>query len=207
LTTSSPNDFFRRALIELCFERGFAAVTVEDLCERAEVERAHFDAAYRDLEDCFAQVYEVLADEFMAAMAAAFDADLSWRQQIRAVAYALLDYLQADHARAHFIGVDSLNAGERSLIIRDSVFAGLFALIDQGREQMDDPAELSFATAQSVGGGIFLQIRLAVEERRFEELDAMVPGFMYSVVLPYLGPEAAAEELTTAPALPRSPAR
>jgi AcrR family transcriptional regulator len=193
------SDSLHRALIDLCFERGFAELTVEDLCRRAGLSEDRFYRSYDDLEDCFAQVYEELAREFLLRMFATFDADRSWREQIRAVAYDLLDYLQEDHARAHFTVVDSLNAGDRSLVIRDAVFAGLFALIDQGRRQMPDPDALTAATAQAVGGAIFLQVRIAVERRRFADLQPMVPGFMYAAVLPYLGPEAGAEELEIPP--------
>jgi AcrR family transcriptional regulator len=189
----------REALLALCYERGFRDLTPAGLCQRAGVSEVQFHRLYEDLEDCFAHVYEDLAHHFLLRLFATFDADLDWRRQIRAVAHDFLHYLTEDHPRAHLTVVDSLNAGDRALIIRDSVFAGLFALIDQGRAQMPDPDALTPATASSVGGAIFLQVRIAVEERRFAELPQMVPGFMYSVVLPYLGPQAAAEELMIPP--------
>ncbi|MFC9409227.1 TetR/AcrR family transcriptional regulator [Streptomyces sp. FT05W] len=44
------------ALVELVLERGFTALTVEDITERADVARATFYAHCRDKEDLFARV-------------------------------------------------------------------------------------------------------------------------------------------------------
>ncbi|WP_240999879.1 helix-turn-helix domain-containing protein, partial [Streptomyces sp. Tu 4128] len=44
------------ALVELVLERGFTALTVEDITERADVARATFYAHFRDKEDLFARV-------------------------------------------------------------------------------------------------------------------------------------------------------
>ncbi|TXS54212.1 TetR/AcrR family transcriptional regulator [Streptomyces sp. t39] len=44
------------ALVELVLERGCAALTVEDITERADVARATFYAHFRDKEDLFARV-------------------------------------------------------------------------------------------------------------------------------------------------------
>jgi AcrR family transcriptional regulator len=192
-------DCVEEALPALCLERSFADVTVPGLCARAGITEERFHSGYRNLEDCFARVYEHFAAQFLERMFDAVDADLSWREQIRAVAWAFLGYLQEDPARARFTAVDALHAGEQAQLVRDAVFAGLFALIDQGRQELDDPDSLTLATAESVGGGIFRQIRLAIEREGTANLDALVPGLMFSVVLPYLGPEAAAEELEIAP--------
>ncbi|MFI6520956.1 TetR/AcrR family transcriptional regulator [Spirillospora sp. NPDC050679] len=53
----------RDALVELVLERGFAAITVEDITERADVARATFYSHCRDKEDLFAAVTaELLAE-------------------------------------------------------------------------------------------------------------------------------------------------
>ncbi|MGW5861440.1 TetR/AcrR family transcriptional regulator [Streptomyces sp. NPDC055239] len=51
------------ALVELVLERGFTALTVEDITERADVARATFYAHFKDKEDLFARVTsDLLAD-------------------------------------------------------------------------------------------------------------------------------------------------
>ncbi|MFD3652201.1 TetR/AcrR family transcriptional regulator [Streptomyces sp. NPDC058620] len=51
------------ALVELVLERGFTALTVEDITERADVARATFYAHFRDKEDLFARVTSDLLEE------------------------------------------------------------------------------------------------------------------------------------------------
>ncbi|MGW6054788.1 TetR/AcrR family transcriptional regulator [Streptomyces sp. NPDC055189] len=51
------------ALVELVLERGFTALTVEDITERADVARATFYAHFKDKEGLFARVTSDLLDE------------------------------------------------------------------------------------------------------------------------------------------------
>ncbi|MEU1149463.1 TetR/AcrR family transcriptional regulator [Streptomyces sp. NPDC005863] len=59
------------ALVELVLERGFTALTVEDITERADVARATFYAHFRDKEDLFARVTVDLLDELGERLAPA----------------------------------------------------------------------------------------------------------------------------------------
>lgn len=51
------------ALVELVLERGFTALTVEDITERADVARATFYAHFKDKEGLFARVTSDLLEE------------------------------------------------------------------------------------------------------------------------------------------------
>ncbi|MEU0633734.1 TetR/AcrR family transcriptional regulator [Streptomyces sp. NPDC005989] len=53
----------RQALVELVLERGFHAITVEEIAERADVGRATFYAHYRDKEDLLVGIVRDLADD------------------------------------------------------------------------------------------------------------------------------------------------
>ncbi|MEW2298273.1 helix-turn-helix domain-containing protein [Streptomyces sp. NPDC006743] len=57
------------ALVELVLERGFTALTVEDVTERADVARATFYAHFRDKEDLFARVTADLLAELSERLA------------------------------------------------------------------------------------------------------------------------------------------
>ncbi|MFG3136425.1 TetR/AcrR family transcriptional regulator [Streptomyces sp. NPDC048211] len=56
------------ALVELVLERGFAALTVEDITERADVARATFYAHFRSKEELFARVTADLLDELVTRL-------------------------------------------------------------------------------------------------------------------------------------------
>jgi AcrR family transcriptional regulator len=183
-----------RALIDLCFERGFAQISVEGLCRRAALEPADFDRHYADLEDCFCRVYGEIRDDFLLRLAAAIEPIHIWRERLRAAAYFLLEFFAEDPRVTYFGMVEVRRAGERAQLLFAAVFEAIFDLLDQGREQRPDHQAISRATATSISGGIFAQIYTAIERRQPLRPEA-VPQLMHDAVLPYLGPEAAEQEL------------
>jgi hypothetical protein len=76
-------------------------------------------------------------------------------------------------------------------------------LIDLGRRQMDHPSALTRVTAEAMAGALFNQMHLALGQGRLQATDELVPQFMYCTVLPYVGTEAAVDELSRS-ALPES---
>ena len=90
-------------------------------------------------------------------------------------------------------------AGERAQLIQWRGIQRMIDLLDEGRTQAEDPDRLSKATAESLAGGILTQIYAAVGKGPLGPEAELVPELMYAAVLPYLGPEAAAEELAIAP--------
>jgi hypothetical protein len=92
-----------------------------------------------------------------------------------------------------------LYAGDRAKLIRDQGMQGFFLLIDQGRNEMEDPESLTPYTAETIGSAIYQRIQTAIETDELEEFESAVPEMMYMAVLPYLGPEAAQEELSIPP--------
>lgn len=189
-----------QALIDLCFERGFAQVTVTDLCRRAGIDRAEFDRHYADLDECFFEAYEVEVCRFTRLMAAARACPGSWRDRLRATAYALLSFLRDDERVTNFVAVEVRAASERAQLLFGQGIEPLFDLIDEGRDEPGASSSLTRSTAEQVGGGIFHQIYGAVGQgQSLAPGSRIVPEMMYAAVLPYLGPAAAAEELRIPP--------
>ncbi|MDN4593707.1 TetR/AcrR family transcriptional regulator [Polycladomyces subterraneus] len=58
----------RNALIELIGEKGFSAITVQDITQRATLNRATFYLHYRDKEDLLAQSVEEILKELVTGM-------------------------------------------------------------------------------------------------------------------------------------------
>ena len=185
------------ALIDLCYERGFRGLSVEDLCRRAGVERSVFEREYADLEDCFCQVYFEIRKDFFARLAESIVVLHAWRDRLRAAAYFLLEFFAEDPRVTYFGMVEVRRAGERAQLLFGEVFESIFDLLDEGREELPAPQAISRTTAESISGGIFGQIYSAIGEGQLLRADA-VPEMLYAAVLPYLGPDAAAEELTLA---------
>ncbi|MGN6253769.1 MAG: TetR/AcrR family transcriptional regulator [Solirubrobacterales bacterium] len=187
------------ALVEVCVARGYRGTSVPLVAERAGVSEETFEQHFADLEDCFAAYILEGREAFFVAVGAAMVDKSEWRKQIRAAAYAMLRFWREDVRRARMMLIEVLAAGPRAQLIRDEGMELMFDLIDQGRSQMEDPEMLSRTTAEAVGGAIFNQMHIALERGELDRGEEMVPQLMYTVVLPYLGTEAALEELELPP--------
>jgi AcrR family transcriptional regulator len=193
-----PRPTVDRAMIELCQERGFAAVTVTDLCRRAGIDEGDFRREYGDLDGCFCAVFERELDLLLIEFAAAVTGAEGWRARLRAVAYAFQAWLADDPARTHLMVNEIRFASERARQIQWHGIAGMIDLLDEGRAESADPDRLSRATAEGIAGGILSQIYEAAGHGAEIRPEA-VPEMLYAAYLPYLGREVAAEELEMAP--------
>jgi AcrR family transcriptional regulator len=197
---SSSRDPLQWALIDLCFELGFDRVTVPMLCSRANLELAEFEARYRDLDECFHAAYAAEFGRYRREAEEATGELTDWRERLRATAYVLLRFLSEDERLTHFTVVEARRSTSTSILMGEGI-EEIIDLLDEGREQPGAPATLTRATAESVAGGLFNQLYLAVgHENRMLESE-VVPQAMYSAVLPYLGAQAAMQELEIPPPL------
>ena len=195
----SERERMAAALVDLCFEKGFGQTTLEMLLDRAEVDQAAFERHFADLEDCFCGVYQDIQDELLERVFAAITSEPTWRDRLRATAYTMADFVAEDEKRTHFAIVEVRSAGDRAIYLLSQSYERLFDLIDQGRRERDLPGWVSRATAEAIGGTMFFQMYASYEAGSIDSVRARVPELMYVAVLPYLGAEAAAEELRLVP--------
>ena len=142
----------------------------------------------------FAAAWEAANEELAERMTAAFAPAAAWRDRVRAALAAALDFLAEDEPRARLYVSEVLFAEEGVRRRRQSGMERLSAMIDCGREEMGG-RDLPSVVADGVAGGIWQCVHHAIRTGRTAELPADLPQLMYFVVLPYLGLEAAQEEL------------
>jgi AcrR family transcriptional regulator len=189
----------REALLDLCVERGYGDLQLADLLQRADLSEAAFHRQYADLEALFTAVLGEIYAEFFTAAQRALDGQRGWRDRMRATAYALLRFLRRDERVARLAAVDAQNAGEGAQRLFLETFNRLVDLIDEGSAEASGPDSPSRATALGVGGVVFARIQEAVAEGELGLGEEEIPELMYGAVFPYLGAEAAAEELRIPP--------
>jgi AcrR family transcriptional regulator len=189
----------REALLDLCAERGYADLELPALLERSGLDRAAFERHYPDLDACFSAVLAEVYDEFFASAQEAVAGERGWRDRMRATAYALLRFLRRDDRVARIAAVDAQAGGEGAQRAFLETFNRLVDLIDEGSAEASGPDSPSRATALGVGGVVFARIQEAVAEGELALGEEEIPELMYGAVFPYLGAEAAAEELRIPP--------
>jgi AcrR family transcriptional regulator len=189
----------REALLDLCVERGYANLRLEELLDRAGVEEADFHRLYADMDACFAAVLGEVYAEFFARAQQAVAGQSGWRDRMRATAYALLRFLRTDERVARFAAVEVQDAGEAAQRLFIETFNRLVDLINEGSAEASGPDSPSRATALGVGGVVFARVREAVAEGELGLGEEEIPQLMSAAVFPYLGAEAAGEELRIPP--------
>lgn len=182
------------ATIEIAAERGYAETSIEMILDRARLDRPAFDRHFRGKYDCFLSAWQQVNEECLEGMVAAYNSQDDWPDRLRAVACEVVEGLCHDPSRASF-GVEVLAAGDAARARRDMTMRVIASLIDAGRNEMEDPESVPHTTAEALAGSAYGQIYSRVVRGEVEALPALIPQLLSAAVMPYLGIEAALEEL------------
>lgn len=199
-TAAPPRERVREAIMDLVLANGVEAVTAAMVIERAEVEAAYFEREFGGLEGCYVSVYEENTEAFEAAVDAAFADGATWRDGLRAAAYAAAHHIR-DHPREVSFGVVRMfAAGEQAQLSRERLLHRMVDMVDRGRRELDDPESVSRGVAEATIGSIYTQLVSDLQAGRGTgAAENFVPDLMYVAVRPYLGDAAAREELSIPP--------
>jgi AcrR family transcriptional regulator len=188
-------DVIRRALVSLIDEQGYAATNLEDLLTRADVDGATFERCYQTLDECFAEVWTELAQAIAAEVLTVYADAGNWRDGIRAQAWVLCRLTIEDELRARICMVEVNFGGDLVQATRDIVMGGYVELVHLGRHEEERGAGVSRAQAEAAVGAIWERVARQITAGHLDSLVDDVPGLLYLVYLPYLGPEIAREEM------------
>lgn len=177
--------------------KGYEATTIDDVVEFAGVPRESFEAMFASKEECFLEAYDAVFDVLVAHVNAAFEAadDESWPEQIAAGLGALVELLamEADIARLAMVEVtaagDDARERYRAMLTRFTPF------LEKGRTYSGQGEALPADTARFAVGGATSMIFDEVRAGRGPELKRILPDLVFAVLMPYLGPEAAEDEM------------
>lgn len=188
-----------RALVELVAERGSTEVPLDRLFDRSGVDRASFEREFTGFGDCLDRTWGRMTEEHIALVESTAAAQTSWRDGLRAAAYAALRFHQEDPVRARFFLIEVLAAGEFAQRRREAMMSAFIDLIDSARGELTDPESVPRTEAEAIVGAIYGAAVAGMQEGGIEKLPALVPQLLYLAVLPYFGAEAAEEELRRGP--------
>ena len=153
----------------------------------------------REWEDERLAAYDEAAAELCACVTAAYDGPGGWHDRIWAAGWAAMRFLEDDPARARLLLVDVNGAGRRAQAHRDRLLQRLADLLDAGREELEDPAAVSRCTAEIAAGSVYSALLGRVDGGGLERGRAYLGELVYLAVMPYLGSQAAEQELLVQP--------
>ena len=186
------------ATVRLVAEKGFNSVTIFDVVDRAEVSRVSFYELFESKEECLFAAYERVLGVLVHYVARAFEGDGPWPQRIGRAMQACLEACSAEPEVTRMATVDARAARPEAQRRYREALERLVPLFVEGREYAANSIQLPPNLELMAVGGAETIIFDEVIAGRAEELPARLPDILFTVLAPYIGPEAAAAEVRRA---------
>lgn len=184
------------ALAATLGEKAYAETTVADVVARAHVSKRTFYEQFESKEACLLALCDTLGQQTLAVIAASFDHEADWVEQLRQVTHAYLENLQTQPALLRVLFIELYGLGETGLRARRDVqrtFAEfLRGQVDIARQREPYKRALDADLAMAVVGGITELILQAVENGRagrLTELGPTITSFVQAVLESLVPPE------------------
>ncbi len=193
----SQRERLLEAIVRVSAAKGYEATTVADVVEFAGVSEDAFFELFDDKGACFLEAYDAVFDVLVAHVTAAFEAAAGepWPEQIAAGLGALVELLaiEADIARMAMVEVTA--AGDDARERYRAALARFTPFLEEGRTYSGQGDALPADTARFAVGGATSMIFDEIRAGRGPELKRILPDLVFAVLMPYLGPEAAEDEM------------
>lgn len=184
-----------RAFLEVVADGGVQAASIERVCGRAGVSRRTFYEVFADAEDCYLMAVERLLEQISGDLSPVLSKDAEWRVRMREALMVVLARLDAEPGAARMLIAETVHAGPVVLERRARVLEGLARAVDEGRQEAVGRREAPSLAAQAIVGALLHVVQSRLEADPLSQLSELVGELMAIVVMPYLGVEAAAEEV------------
>jgi AcrR family transcriptional regulator len=173
---------------------GYQGMSVEDIVGAAGVSRRTFYDNFKGKEDAFLAAYDAISAELVQSVKAAYDASETFPEGVIACLKAFLEFVAARPHYADACIVEVLAAGPAALERRDRLMKAFAELMLQGAETEPGSLHPPRLTVETIVGGIYEIVYSRVLQGKTSELPALVSDLAYSMMLPYLGHDAAKRE-------------
>jgi AcrR family transcriptional regulator len=182
------------AVADVTSVASYAEMTVEDIIVTAGVSRRTFYEHFKNKDDAFLAAYDEVTARLVEQILAAVNAADGFAGRARAGLGAFLDFLAREPAFARMCLVEALAAGPEAIKRRNAVMRAFADLIEHDAHEFLPDRAPPALTAETIVGGFYEVVYSRVLAGQIRELPGLLPDLLYSALLPYLGPEAAAAE-------------
>jgi AcrR family transcriptional regulator len=199
-----PETYFRsdrervlEAMLRVGAAKGYEATAVADVIEAAGVSAEYFEEMFGDKETCFLEAYDAAIDVGVAYAGGAFNAAEGepWPARIEALLRALVELFSAEAEIIRMAMVEVTAAGEEARARYRGALGRFTPFLEEGRGYSAQADELPADTASFAIGGVTSMIFDEVRAGRGPELRRILPDLLFAVLMPYIGPEAAEDEM------------
>ncbi len=194
MATDTRRDLILAAMIRVVGSKGYKETSVADVIEEAGTSRTTFYKHFEDKHECFLAAYEMLVEQVFAEVIANCDANQSWLERVENGLATLLELFSLDPELARTAVVEVAAAGAAARRLHWNAVARFTEFLEDGREMAAGrqlPENISLMSAGAVSGLIFDELLAG----RAAQLQAQLPDLLFAMLVPYIGPRAAAEEM------------
>jgi AcrR family transcriptional regulator len=199
METAQRESLFWGLMAELA-EKGYGETTVEGPLREAGVSVAEFEAEFGDKDGCLFAAYDHLTELTLRTATGVCDPGEEWPQRIKVGLTVLLEAIAAEPEMAR--------AMTRSFPgIRPTAYERYVELLERFVPYVKEGRSFS-GVEEELPGEVELLAVGAAEAIIFGEVDAgraarlpkMMPEILFSVLVPFMGPDRAADEMKNAAA-------
>lgn len=194
MATESRRDLILAAMIRVVGRKGYKETSVADVIEEAGTSRTTFYKHFEDKHECFLAAYEMLVEQVFAEVLSNCDGTETWLQRVESGLATIVKLFSLDPELGRTAVVEVAAAGADARQLHWDAVARFTRYLEGGRELSDGrelPDNISLMSAGAVSGLIFDELLAG----RAAQLPAMLPDLLFAMLVPYIGPSAAAAEM------------
>jgi AcrR family transcriptional regulator len=180
------------AVANLTAAKGYQALSLEEIVSEAAISLQTFYEHFAGKEEAFLATFEMGHAKAMAAVNRSLDLRLTWAQNVRRGASALLEIIASEPAIAHLACVDILIAYPHVAARVREANLSYIELLDIGPADSYPNMPAAVVREASVGG-IFELLHDYVLRGHTERVIELLDYVIYLIVTPFAGREAAAQ--------------
>jgi AcrR family transcriptional regulator len=184
----TPAERIARAVAALVAEKGYGAMSTDDIAARASISLSTFYAHFADKRDAVLAALEMGGAQVTALAVPSARRAGSWAEGVRALYEAIATYFVAEPEMAELALVGVYGAGPRALSRRDRIIDSLAAMLGPGFEENPEAPAVS---PEAIAATVYALMREQVRREGPESLGAVVPLATYVTLVGFLGADRA----------------
>jgi AcrR family transcriptional regulator len=184
----TPAERIARAVAALVAEKGYGAMSTDDIAAAASISLSTFYEHFADKRDAVLAALEMSGAQIMALAVPAARRASGWQEGVRALYEAICAYFIAEPEMAQLATVGVYGAGRQALARRDRVIDSLAAMLSPGFDENPDAPAVS---AEAIAATVYALMRDQIRNEGPESLGAIVPLATYITLVTFAGPDRA----------------
>jgi AcrR family transcriptional regulator len=183
------------AILDELADKGYAAWSLTAVAGAVGLRKAEVEAEFADKDACLFAAHERVSSELVERARGGCEDGYEWPQRVHRGLCAVLEMLAARPRIAVALTQSFPAIGPAAYRRYCELIEAFVPLLREGREFSGAEAELPSEVELLAAGAAEALIFGAVEAGRTEELPEMGPEILFSVLVPFIGPQRAAEEM------------